>query len=75
MVLPSHQTSLQLSIEVSRACTMYVPNANKAQFKLDPQRHYYAAMNHDCQKHNEEDIVACILDVMEVMGWTFRFSI
>jgi hypothetical protein len=52
----------------------YVKSANKVQFVLDPQRHYYASMNHDCQKHHEEDIVTCIMDVMEVMGWTFRYQ-
>lgn len=36
--------------------------------------HYYASMNHNFQKRHEEDAVAEILDVMESMGWDFKFQ-
>lgn len=52
----------------------YVTAANKPVFQIDKNHHYYAAMNHGCQKHNEEDIVVAIIDVMEILGWTFRFQ-
>ena len=52
----------------------YDAKANKPVFQPDKYHHYYAAMNHSCQKHNEEDIVVAILDVMEILGWTFRFQ-
>ena len=43
-------------------------------FKLDEHGHYYAKMNHESQKHHEEDFVVAIFDVMETMGYTFRFQ-
>jgi hypothetical protein len=43
-------------------------------FKMNEHGHYYAKMNHESQKHHEEDFVAAILDVMEVMGFAFRFQ-
>jgi hypothetical protein len=52
----------------------FAKNANTPQFKMDATGHYYASMNHDCQKHNEEDIVVAVFDAMERMGWTFRFQ-
>jgi hypothetical protein len=36
--------------------------------------HHRTPINHDCQKHHEERIVVAILDVMEQMGWRFRFQ-
>ena len=44
------------------------------QFTLDQFGHYSAAMNHDFQKYHEEDAVCIILDVMELLGWIFRFE-
>ena len=43
-------------------------------FKMDGYGHYYAKMNHESQKHHEEDFVVAIFDVMETMGYTFRFQ-
>lgn len=43
-------------------------------FRADRLGHYCAEMNHDYQKYHEEDAVACVLDVMEEQGWTFRFQ-
>jgi hypothetical protein len=49
--------------------------ANRLQFKLDSVGHYYyAEMNHDYQKYHEEDAIVTILDVMENLGWTFKFQ-
>lgn len=47
---------------------------NRPQFQLDSAGHYYAQMNHNAQKHHEEDIVVIILDTMEGFGWNFRFQ-
>lgn len=52
----------------------YVTESNVPVFKMDTYHHYKATMNHTCQKHSEEDIVAAIIDVMEILGWTFRFE-
>ncbi|CAB9500661.1 expressed unknown protein [Seminavis robusta] len=48
--------------------------SNRIQFVLGPTGHYQCAMNHDFQKYHEEDAVVAILDVMELLGWTFRFQ-
>ena len=57
---------------ISTALT-FTKNANTPQFKMDGFGHFFADMNHTCQKHHEEDVIAVILDVLEKMGWTFRF--
>ena len=31
-------------------------------------------MNHNYQKYHEEDTIAEIIDVMEAMGWNFKFQ-
>lgn len=52
-----------------------VQQARPIQFVFDrTHRHYRAVMNHDFQKYNEEDAIVAILDVMEILGWTFRFQ-
>lgn len=66
--------SLINAINQKLATIQYVGKANRLQFKPDNAGHYACAMNHDCQKHNEEDAVVAILDVMEILGWTFRFQ-
>jgi hypothetical protein len=43
-------------------------------FKMDNFGHYSCEMNHDFQKYYEEDAICCIMDVMEILGWTFRFQ-
>jgi hypothetical protein len=43
-------------------------------FRPDRSGHYGCQMNHDFQKYHEEDAVCAILDVMEILGWTFRFQ-
>ena len=52
----------------------YTHSATKVQFALDKAGHYKAEMNHDCQKHHEEDAICAILDTMEILGWSFRFQ-
>lgn len=52
----------------------FTKGANKPRFRLDVYGHYFAEMNHDCQKYHEEDLIVLILDVMETMGWTFKFQ-
>ena len=42
-------------------------------FKCDDTGHYSGLMNDDFAKYHEEDCIVSILDVMEVLGWTFRF--
>ena len=48
--------------------------ATTLHFAMDAHGHYFASMNHDTQKHYEEDIVVMILDIMETLGYTFRFQ-
>lgn len=48
--------------------------ANNLQFKLDEHGHYSASMNHEYQKHHEEDAVVAILDLMEDKGYNFKFQ-
>jgi hypothetical protein len=67
-------TSIVQAINQKLGSIRYVKGGNVMSFKLDAKNHYVANLNHECQKHNEEDIVAAILDVMEIMGWTFKFQ-
>jgi hypothetical protein len=48
--------------------------AQPLQFRRNSNGHYAAEMNHDYQKYHEEDAIVAVLDVMEVMGWTFKFQ-
>ena len=48
--------------------------ANRLQFTPDSYGHYGCQMNHNFQKYYEEDAVCAILDVMEILGWKFRFQ-
>ena len=48
--------------------------SSNLQFKVDEYGHYSAPMNHEYQKHHEEDAIAVILDVMEEQGYTFKFQ-
>ena len=43
-------------------------------FKTNSLNQYCAEMNHDFQKYHEEDAMACVLDVMEEHGWTYKFQ-
>lgn len=56
------------------ASIRHVGTARPLVFKMDQNGHYTAAMNHDYQKYHEEDAICSILDVMEILGWTFRFQ-
>jgi hypothetical protein len=56
------------------ASIRHVGTARALVFKMDQNGHYTAALNHDYQKYHEEDAVCSILDVMEILGWTFRFQ-
>lgn len=49
-------------------------NSRRIAFSLNGSGHYGCAMNHDFQKYHEEDAICCVLDVMELLGWTFRFQ-
>ncbi len=51
-----------------------VNSAKRLQFDLDRFGHYSCQMNHDFQKYHEEDAICAILDVMEILGWKFRFQ-
>jgi hypothetical protein len=31
-------------------------------------------MNHDHQKYHEEDITVAIMDIMEILGYSFKFQ-
>ena len=62
------------AINQSLSSIQYTGRSNRVVFGKDQHGHYYAPMNHDCQKYHEEDIISCILDVMEIMGWSFKFQ-
>jgi hypothetical protein len=68
--------SKEIIDEVNRVmkCIRVGPNCLTPIFKMDDHGHYYAKMNHESQKHHEEDFVVAIFDVMEAMGYTFRFQ-
>lgn len=66
--------SIVVRINKVLASIRTVKTAASLQFKLDSAGHYYAAMNHDYQKHHEEDAIAAILDTMEIMSFSFRFQ-
>jgi hypothetical protein len=68
------QATIQEINRILSAAITYTNGANKPLFKMDASGHYFASMNHNCQKHHEEDIIVAILDVMEAFGWTFRFQ-
>ena len=51
-----------------------VQGANRLQFNLNQNGHFYGAMNHVAQKIHEEDFVVAILEAMEQLGWHFRFQ-
>jgi hypothetical protein len=65
---------LAANINQKLASIQYTHNSRSVQFAMDRAGHYYAEMNHDCQKHHEEDVLCAILDTMEILGWTFRFQ-
>jgi len=53
----------------------FTGGANRIQFQWDKVHgHYVAAMNHDCQKYHEEDVVCAILDTFEKLGWDFKLQ-
>ena len=44
---------------------------------LTQQKHsgtFYADMDHEYQKHHEEDAVAAVMDALATAGWKFRFQ-
>jgi hypothetical protein len=43
-------------------------------FKTNSLNQYCVEMNHSFQKYHEEDAIACVLDVMEEQGWTYKFQ-
>lgn len=49
------------------------PSVHKPAFRWT-EGHYYARMSYDFQKNYEEDAVTEICDVMEAMGWNFKFQ-
>ena len=53
----------------------YQGKSSAPQFKWDGNiGHFWTLISNDCQKYHEEDIIVAILDVMEELGWTFRFE-
>ena len=49
-------------------------SATKLTFRLDNFGHFAAEMNHDFQKYHEEDAVVAILDIMQELGYDFKFQ-
>lgn len=48
--------------------------ANRINFQMDNLGHFSANLNHDFQKYHEEDAVVAILDIMQELGYTFKFQ-
>jgi hypothetical protein len=57
-----------------RSSVQYTSGANVPLFRKNEQGHYFVALNHNCQKYHEEDTISAVLDVMEDLGWDFRFQ-
>ena len=51
-----------------------VSAAGKLTFRMDSYGHFAANMNHDFQKYHEEDAVVAILDIMQELGFDFKFQ-
>ena len=51
-----------------------VSAAGKLTFRMDSYGHFAANMNHDFQKFHEEDAVVAILDIMQELGFDFKFQ-
>ena len=67
-------SSVVNAINQKLASLRLVGGARPLVFQPDKYGHYSAQMNHDFQKHHEEDAICAVLDVMEILGWTFRFQ-
>lgn len=52
----------------------FTGKATPVKFVMDSFGHYSFQMNHDHQKYHEEDITVAILDVMETLGYAFKFQ-
>lgn len=52
----------------------FTGKAHPVAFKMDPHGHYAFEMNHDHQKYHEEDITVAIMDIMEILGYSFKFQ-
>jgi len=48
--------------------------ASCLQFDLDDFGHFTGKMNREAQEHHEEDFTVVILEVMQQLGWSFRFQ-
>ena len=52
----------------------FIGKAHPVAFKMDQFGHYSFQMNHDHQKYHEEDITVAIMDIMEILGYGFKFQ-
>lgn len=43
-------------------------------FKQDDRGHYAASISYECLMHYEQDYIAAIFDVMDQMGYAFKFE-
>mmetsp|Transcript_16765 Transcript_16765/g.27874 ORF Transcript_16765/g.27874 Transcript_16765/m.27874 type:complete len:128 (-) Transcript_16765:161-544(-) len=66
--------SIVNAINQKLASLRLVGGAKPLVFQPDRHGHYSTQMNHEYQKYHEEDAICAILDVMEILGWTFRFQ-
>ncbi len=48
--------------------------AKRIHFEMDNFGHFAATLNHDFQKYHEEDAIVAILDIMQEMGYDFKFQ-
>ena len=71
----SMEKAMIVHINAKLANLHYQGNTNTPQFTWDGNiGHCWTLISHDCQKYHEEDIIVAILDVMEQLGWAFRFE-
>lgn len=70
---PMSQNMVDYVNEKLRALRL-TSGANRLQFKMDDYGHFRGVMNHQAQKHHEEDFVVVMLEAMEELGYHFRFQ-
>lgn len=62
------------SVNSQLSLIKFTNKAHPVAFRMDTIGHYSFQMNHDLQKYHEEDIIVAIMDIMEILGYTFKFQ-
>ena len=76
--LINHVNDALSTIKLNNAAKVNTPKfvymQEPSNFSNPGYKHYYTEMNHSYQKYHEEDTITEIIDVMEGMGWNFKFQ-